>query len=323
MERTKHIILKWNEMPFFHECAPDTIYQHVRILKRFSKDVNEQYVWWGKVSVSGYLGEIDKHIAEINEEAKKGETYLYMYCPDSPQPTMHVGKLCEISCDNQVLDKHTSEYYREVAKEYNIPYWFKLSDIIKIPLYPTLAILVTEVGKPFDPVKVNYYPMVVYQKKIHQYFKSDDMYEFLLGGYEMKCFKTGNECSCTINYNPKQVFIGCPFKPAFLNTVAFAIKPVLMECGWSVWIASDVVSNIDIMCKVCQAIQASGRAIIDITGWNPNVLLELGLLYGNDKNVLILKQKGEKSPIDLSGIEYLEYDPDDFAKLQRRLKEYF
>lgn len=139
----------------------------------------------------------------------------------------------------------------------------------------------------------------------------------------MKCFKTGNGCACSnsIIYKPNQVFIGCPFTPPFLNMVDFAIKPVLAEKSATAWVASDNASTIDIMCKVCQAIQASGRAIIDITDWNANVLFELGLLYGNAKSVLLLNQKGHKSPIDLSGIEYLEYDPNDYSSLQEKLRK--
>lgn len=141
----------------------------------------------------------------------------------------------------------------------------------------------------------------------------------------MKCFKTGSDCSCInhISYHPDRVFIGCPFEPPFLNMVSFAIKPVMEEKHLEAWIACDSVSNIDIMCKICQAIQSSGRAIIDITGWNPNVLFELGLLYGNAKNVLLIKQKGHSSPVDLNGIEYLEYDPNDFSSLQQRLRQFF
>lgn len=53
-EKTIHIILKWNEAAIFHSEAPDTILAHCQILKIFSK--TDKYVWWGKVSVSGYLG---------------------------------------------------------------------------------------------------------------------------------------------------------------------------------------------------------------------------------------------------------------------------
>ena len=41
------------------------------------------------------------------------------------------------------------------------------------------------------------------------------------------------------------------------------------------------------------------------------------------KMYCFLKQKDEKIPVDLSGMEYLEYDPDDFEALGNNLIKYF
>lgn len=324
MSTPLHIILKWNEMPFFHTSAPDTIYEHAKILKQYF-GARETYVWWGKVSVSGCLGNLDKFINVINQQISVTDTYLYLYCPDSPYPSMHVGKLEEVSVEDHLFSPHTPEYYRDVGKHYNIPYWFKLSDIVRIPLRETLCNLHKINGTQFDPVSVNYYPMVVYSSVVTNYFPNSSMFLSLIGGHEMKCFKTGHDCSCSnsIVYNPKQVFIGCPFQASILNMVTYVIKPVVQKMAMVPWIACDNKSNIDIMCKICQAIQSSGQAIIDITGWNANVLFELGLLYGNGKKVLLIKQKGENTPIDLSGIEYIEYDISDFSVLEYNLQSYF
>lgn len=323
--KSKHIILKWNEMPFFHEKAPDTIFCNANVLDKFSKSTNpeERYVWWGKISVSNHLGDLEKYINEINNQAKKQETYLFLYCPDSPHPTMHVARVLEISREDQSASQHTPSYYGDLLKKYKVPYWFKISDITRASLFTVIQQLLTTDNLHYDPVQANSYPMVVYLNRENVFFPAEKMYESLLGGYQMRCFKTGNNCSFEILYNPKQVFIGCPFNKAFLTRMKFAVRPILENLGCSVWIASDVFSNFDVMCKVCKAIQSSGKAIIDITGWNPNVLLELGLLYGNNKDVLLLKQKDEKIPVDLSGMEYLEYDPDDFEALGNNLIKYF
>ena len=48
-------------------------------------------------------------------------------------------------------------------------------------------------------------------------------------------------------------------------------------------------------------------AIINISGLNPNVMLEQGLAYGLGKPVIILKDKATKAISDLGSIEYIEY----------------
>ena len=89
-KKTIHIILKWNEAAIFHSEAPDTILAHCQILKIFSK--TDKYVWWGKVSVSGYLGLKKDDLKSINSQIKdKIPTYIFLYCPDKSFPTMHVG----------------------------------------------------------------------------------------------------------------------------------------------------------------------------------------------------------------------------------------
>lgn len=56
-------------------------------------------------------------------------------------------------------------------------------------------------------------------------------------------------------------------------------------------------------------IEASDIFIADITGQNPNVMLELGIAMRLNKNILILKQKNkeERFPFDIQGIHIQEY----------------
>ena len=63
-----------------------------------------------------------------------------------------------------------------------------------------------------------------------------------------------------------------------------------------------------LMCNICSGIQESAICIADITEWNPNVLFELGLMYGLGKTVIIVKRKGSKVPTDLRFALYVEYD---------------
>ena len=78
--------------------------------------------------------------------------------------------------------------------------------------------------------------------------------------------------------------------------------------------------NRDLMCKICQMIQEAGICIVDITGWNANVLFELGLMYGRGKQVILIKHSEDKEEnVDLKGMEYIPYDLDRYDKLRESL----
>ena len=122
-------------------------------------------------------------------------------------------------------------------------------------------------------------------------------------GLMYRCFKTGKECVFDdIEEDDKSVFVGMPFRPEYENVYKYAIVPALDKLGLKSWKADEEPRAIDIMCKVCQGIQKSRYAITNISGWNPNVLFELGLIYGLGKTALIIKAKEEHVPVDLRGI---------------------
>ncbi|MFB0514365.1 MAG: hypothetical protein ACETVQ_02185, partial [Candidatus Bathyarchaeia archaeon] len=105
-----------------------------------------------------------------------------------------------------------------------------------------------------------------------------------------RCFKTGvKKCPKEINFSLKSVVIAMPFRDEFEDPYKYAIRPALEESGFRPWKANEQISNIDIMCKICQAIQESGYVLANITDWNPNVVFELGLAYGLGRNVILIK----------------------------------
>lgn len=134
------------------------------------------------------------------------------------------------------------------------------------------------------------------------------------------CFKFGKNCSKELKQDKNTVFIGIPFTSYYQNLYDFGIEPALNDIGLSPWIASEQKGIIDIMCKICEGIQSSYLGIIDISEWNPNVLFELGLLYGQGHPVLLIVQNGSKIPIDLAGMEYIKYDK--FKELRETLKDH-
>jgi hypothetical protein len=118
------------------------------------------------------------------------------------------------------------------------------------------------------------------------------------------CFKIGAVCSKEIMVNPNRVFIGMPIRKKFAHIYTHGIVPTLEKIKLEPWKADEEPNNIDIMCKICEHLQESQYAIINITDWNPNVLFELGLAYGLGKTVIIIKYKESGVPVDLKGMEY-------------------
>lgn len=123
-----------------------------------------------------------------------------------------------------------------------------------------------------------------------------------------RCFKIGTRnCPKNITFSPKAIVVAMPFKGEFEDAYKFAIRPALEEAGFTPWKANEQISTIDVMCKVCHAIQQSGYLIANITNWNANVVFELGLAYGLARTVILVKHKKDDVPVDLKGLEYIEY----------------
>lgn len=153
---------------------------------------------------------------------------------------------------------------------------------------------------PFPPSTSAFVPQIVHEKSITQM---------------KRCFKTGvKHCPKEIRFFPKRIVVAMPFQSEFQDTYKYAIKPAFKDADFETWKADEQLSNIDVMCKICQAIQESGYLLADITTWNTNVVFELGLAYGLGRNVILIKKKKAEVPVNLKGIEYIEYGTIDELK---------
>ena len=123
-----------------------------------------------------------------------------------------------------------------------------------------------------------------------------------------KCFKIGIEgCPLKPDYQSNKIFIAMPFSDDYKDSYNYGIVPVLDGLGYQYYKADNEITNKDILCKICRQIQSCHIAIINISGLNPNVMLEQGLAYGLGKPVIIIKDKATKAISDLGSIEYIEY----------------
>lgn len=138
-----------------------------------------------------------------------------------------------------------------------------------------------------------------------------------------RCFLTGSpHCPWKIQEHDKTVFVGMPFidkgELVFNDVYQHGIRPAVLQLGLDVWRADENMSNVVIMCKICQGIQKSRYAIIDISDWNSNVLFEFGLVCGLGKRAVLLKNKMSSVPTDLRGLEYISYQAD-FEQLKIKI----
>ena len=137
-----------------------------------------------------------------------------------------------------------------------------------------------------------------------------------------RCFKTGlDNCPKDVNISPNMVFVAMPFRASYQDLYKYAIRPALEEMQLKIWKADEKISNIDMMCKICQGIQESSYVLANITDWNANVLFEMGLAYGLGKNVILIKDRKEQVPVDIKGLEYIDYENID--ELKRNIMTFF
>lgn len=137
-----------------------------------------------------------------------------------------------------------------------------------------------------------------------------------------RCLKTGVEgCPKNPALDTNKVFIGMPFKDDYVNDYEFGLIPALEYAQKTYFRADDRIENRDVMCKICEEMQKSKYLIFNISGHNPNVMLELGLSYGLGKETIIIKDKKSNNISDLSNTEYIEYAH--AIELRDKLIKYF
>lgn len=148
----------------------------------------------------------------------------------------------------------------------------------------------------------------------------ESQFEQSVDSRPFRCFKTGGHCPQNIKVEKNFVFVAMPFTAEFKNVYKEVIQPTISKLGYTCRTADEVPANIDLMCKICDIIQQSALNIVDITGWNPNVLFELGMMYGMGKRAILLKHEDDDVPVDLRGMEYIPYQ--NFKKLRTDLERF-
>src|SRR5262249_2489602 len=107
----------------------------------------------------------------------------------------------------------------------------------------------------------------------------------------------------------RTVFVGYPYKlPKDDYRAVFADvgEEYRVSCGFG----DDELTSEHILEKIAGMIAAADFSLFDITYWNPNVALELGIAYGRGLDFYILfdpTKEEEEVLADLRGIDRIEY----------------
>jgi hypothetical protein len=86
--------------------------------------------------------------------------------------------------------------------------------------------------------------------------------------------------------------------------------------------ADEKITNLHILQKIANYIRSSRFGLYDISGWNANVTLELGLAFGlSEKSYIAIdpsKTDIDEVPADLRGIDRIQYSS--YAELQSQVE---
>lgn len=104
-----------------------------------------------------------------------------------------------------------------------------------------------------------------------------------------------------------RVFVGCPYGKRF-NYPAFKKALSRIPIDW--YYADTSITSKHLLANLSNYIEMVNFCIFNVSLWNPNVTLELGLAEGRRKNYYILaNQKQSKDvPSDIKGIQRIEYN---------------
>lgn len=120
---------------------------------------------------------------------------------------------------------------------------------------------------------------------------------------------------------PRQVFVAYSYKLYPKADYRKIYKELSDAFAVEFVFADEKITSLHILQKIAEAIKASHFGVYDISGWNPNVTLELGLAYGMSEKAFIAvdpsKIDAAEVPADLQGIDRIQYSS--YTELQEGL----
>ncbi len=107
----------------------------------------------------------------------------------------------------------------------------------------------------------------------------------------------------------KQAFILMPFQNPYNSYYPEIFKPALEAAGYIVTRADDLFTPRPIMLDIQQSILEAHLILCEMSEKNPNVFYELGLAHAVGRPVILVSDKKENIPFDLSHVRIILYEP--------------
>jgi len=122
---------------------------------------------------------------------------------------------------------------------------------------------------------------------------------------------------------PRSIFVAHPYSLYPMTDYRQIFRDVGKAMEVRFEFADERISNVYVLQKIITMIRATSFGIYDISGWNANVTLELGLAYGMSEKAYVsfnpTHTKIEDVPADLRGLERLQYGS--FTEYRGKLEE--
>ena len=213
------------------------------------------------------------------------------------------------------------ERYNDILKKYHKSTGMPL-ELFKFFEHEYSSTKKTVRNEAFDRFIINIESTINAIEEMIDNEKSQDESSSIPNHQMRRCLKLNIEgCPLDPKLDKNKVFVGMSFDSKYQDSYEYGIKIALESLGKSPYRADEDISSKDIMCKICEQMQICKYLIFNISGHNPNVMLELGLSYGLGKKTIIIKNRETESISDIANIEYIEYK---HAKdLSDKLMDYF
>jgi hypothetical protein len=119
----------------------------------------------------------------------------------------------------------------------------------------------------------------------------------------------------------KQVFVAYAYNIYDRRDYRKAYSTLESTYGIKFIFADEKITNMHILQKISSYIRASDFSLFDISGWNPNVTLELGIAIDHSDNWYICfnpdKTPMDDVPSDIKGLDRIQYKS--FTELEEKL----
>ena len=107
------------------------------------------------------------------------------------------------------------------------------------------------------------------------------------------------------------VFVACPYMLFPLDDYKATFASVSKAYNVEFRFADEQITNQHVLSKITNYIRDAEISLFDITGWNPNVALELGIAVGLGRRYFILLNhkldQNKDVPSDIKGIDRIQY----------------